>query len=304
MSADGREATFLVIRPGDEEAIVEDIDTGARYAIDSSALAAQILGRSVTAPDQPGTGSDWVASPAAAAWVDAGWRRSLEYLVWSEQEISTRELPTRVVADPGQSRQHGAVEMSPLGRSLGDVLLERRTHRVYDPAPVPADVLRRVLQATVAGACSDANVIHGSLTGIQLMVVAYAVDGLASGVWALDSAGGTLVPVVEGDHRVAMSEIMCGMSAALTAAATVVVCADLAERQRAYPYERALRELYIEVGQIGQWFILAAEREDLGCLITPATNDRDLASLLSLSSDTSPLYTMSLGRKRPPRGAR
>jgi nitroreductase len=135
------------------------------------------------------------------------------------------------------------------------------------------------------------------LTGMGLSVVVYAVEGLDVGTWDLDPLARELVQVRSGLFRSAMSELMCGMAAPLTASFTVVITCDIHARQQAFPYERALRELYVQTGQVGQWIVIAAETAGLGCLTTPATNDVLLSELLDLPPDRIPLYTVTAGRK-------
>ena len=83
----------------------------------------------------------------------------------------------------------------------------------------------------------------------------------------------------------------------MTAAGTLVFVVDFDRRVEQFPYERALRELYIEVAQLAQWVILCAESLGLGSLITPATNDTELSHLLRLDGSTSPIYTLTFGRR-------
>lgn len=128
-------------------------------------------------------------------------------------------------------------------------------------------------------------------------MIVYAVAGITPGVWNLDLDAGLALLDRAGDLREAMSDLMCGMQAPMTANVTVVFVADLRERQQRFPYERALRELYVEAGRVAQWLILACESRDAGCLITPATNDRALSDLLGLPPHEVPVYTVTFGRR-------
>ena len=119
------------------------------------------------------------------------------------------------------------------------------------------------------------------------------MNGIPPGVWQVFAGGDQLHLVSAGDFREAMVEIMCGMPAARTAAFTLVFSANMDEWQVRLPYERALRELYVEVGAEAQHLIIAAEALRLGCLITPATNDYVLSELLGLRDPSYPVHPHS-----------
>jgi len=258
----------------DGRPMVEDPLSLSRAVAGRRALAEAIVqagGDDLTTGDVVLPAEEPALDDVRADWVAKGWSRSLEYFEWS--------LPTfgRYDVEP---------RPPPIAPSeLWSVLLGRRTHRVFDPGPVARQDVLEVLAAPLGE----------DRPGLQLWFIAYSIEGMASGVWRAD--GDELTVVRDGDHRTAMSALMCGMTAPLTAAGTVVVTCTIPKRQRRFPYERALRELYVEVGMVGQRLIVACERLGLGCLVTPATNDHQLSALLGLEEQAVPVYSVTFGRK-------
>jgi nitroreductase len=268
-------------------------------------------------------------------WVRNGWQRSLEYFLWSERAefadwhdtddsvrnaviVRTQRQESSAPPERRAVPSDQAVSMTPQPMSrvpVGELLLGRRTHRYFDPTPMPLSELASVLSVglhSVRSARARARHVGGEEgilethgVAFDFHIMSYGIEGLESGVWALDLDQLALGRVADGDIRQRMSEIMCGMPAPLTAAATIVFVADFRQLQHRYRHERALRSLYVEAGQIAQLLILAAESIGYGCLITPATNDRQLAQLLRLPGERyAPAYTVTIGRKVKKTGKR
>jgi SagB-type dehydrogenase family enzyme len=261
------------------DVVFEDAQRGLKQHIDPHSAMNSILKMSPeTAPRQE--------QDVVSDWISKGWRPSLEYFLWSE-------LPSRSYPRPGSAAAHARWQELPhptrdrLVPSVGALLVGRRTVRVFDRRPLAS--------ADLAGIVELPGIYLGA--GVSFRLVAYDVDGLSPGVWTIDERRRRAHLGVAGEFREEMSAIMCGMSAARTASLTLVLVVDMQQRQRAYPYERALRELYVDLGRLSQHLIIAAEALGLGCLITPATNDRKLAALLRLEHRECPVYTLTIGHK-------
>lgn len=295
---------LLVIRPDAGSARLEDSQSNLAESVSPHSLAAQILSHSpalgtrVTSPDE-------TLNHPQSDWVSHGWQPSLEYFDWSEKEGAavggadslrpsdyTKNLRGSTVWDWSTSD----VAASP-AKTVGQVLMGRRTRRVFDASPLEQEIFASVLRG-FAEVLDTESSTDGFLTGLDFASIVFAVDGLDAGVWDLDLVGRRAALRQGGNFRVPMSDLMCGMQAPMTAAATVVLTVDFDERQRRFPYERALRELYLEVGRIAQWLILVCESHGLGCLITPATNDKILSDVLGIPTTEAPIYTITFGRRK------
>lgn len=282
----------------DGRVVAEDALRGERRRMEPEEAMRALL--TAAPPDTARAGEDGPApDPVVADWIDNGWRPSLEYFLWSERAPTHGQEgcspPPRAAPpapDPRAWRALPEPAPGPSRPTAGQVLVGRRTARVFEPRELPAAHLAGILAAVYRARAG---------AGLTLRLLAYDVEDLAAGVWRVRADGRAVSPGAAGDFREEMVAVMCGMPAARTAAATLVFVADFSERQRAYPYESALRELYVELGRLGQHAIVEAEARNLGCLITPATNDRRLGALLELAPREYPVYTVTVGHRRPPR---
>lgn len=309
-AAPGRWSELAVLSFCDDVVVIEDAPSLTREEADQEELIAQII-----------SNSEWLGSrmrplagelgPAAADWIAKGWSQSLEYFYWSEQAQGGDAQASAPPADgcasgPVAGTSRGTVwswdselvvppEVGPEPRTVGELLVGRRTHRHFDDRAVSPATLAGVLRSFCEHLPAPED--EPSLTGIGVNIVVYGVRDVAAGVWQLDRFAHALFQVRNGLFREAMSDLMCGMSAPLTASFTVVITCDMEARQRAFAYERALRELYVEAGRLAQWAVIAMETAGLGCLTTPAVEDRVLSRLLDLPPGRVPLYTITAGRK-------
>jgi nitroreductase len=296
---------MLVIRPDDGAARLEDSGLRIAEAVSPKVLAEQIASGS---PVIGGLTLNETAEsdPVRADWLAKGWRPSLEYFDWSEEDWAGGSggdlAPEPAAKAVGSGWNWGELaERAPASqRTVGDVLVRRRTARSYDPSGLD--------QTSFAGILHDFFALmdatrgsSGFRAGLKFAAIVYGVNGLTSGVWNLHPATESATLAKPGQLRQALCDLMCGMQAAQTAAATVVLVADFPQRQHRFPYDRALRELYIEVGRIAQWLIVACEARGAGCLITPATNDKVFCEVLGLPPHQAPVYTITFGPRKPPK---
>lgn len=321
----------------DKQVMIDDPASMQRLAVDPAIFASFLAGGSSATDSRIRAslearrvlgGSLLDADPMAANWVAQGWASSLRYFLWSEgvryvdwddQDDSgrNRAMAELVRAEPAPRRFLPDPDvpfvalpnpgLAPPERMLGETLLGRRTTRVFANAPLSCESLSSVLwsgfetvRASRERATNEASGLLETFgVGIDVMLIAYSVDGVEPGAWDLDVLGHRLHLRHAADLRESMVDIMCGMSAARSAAATLIFVADFDQWRFRYRHERALRDLYIEVGRIAQNVIVAAEIFDLGCLITPATNDAVLSTLLGVDGlRRAPLYTVTLGVKQ------
>lgn len=259
--------------------LVSDPLTLARRNLDAQAVAELILkeDRSLSAvlPSREATASE-------REWSAHGWARSLDYFLWSEGGRGAY----RTLRSPRDG------SWSPVGTgAIVQALLARRTQRYFDTRPLPLDVwgqLAAAVQKSLKGL--------GAGSGCFARAIIYDVESFAAGVYDLTTMRqGPIASSEPHALREVMIEIMTGMTSARTAAATIVLCLDLETRQSSMPYERALREAYIEVGMIGQFLVIAGESLGVGSLVTPAISDQKLHELLRIDRRHVPLYSITMG---------
>lgn len=257
-------------------------------------------------------------------WRKRGWHPSLELYLWSRRvpyadvndpdgQIrdriitgyqSEQEPPARIIAS---GRQHKLTPQphSPKASLLGDLLLKRRTVRRYASGSVPCNRLNgtlwwglqrlRALRNLTRSRGYEYLISHG--VALDFYVVVYDVEELQPGIYFYDVVTHSLTEVVLGDLRSAMGKAMFDIPSARWASWTTVIVADMWQYQWLYRHDRALRNLYIDTGRVGQRLILSAMAYSQGSLVTPAFSDERLSKLLGLETPRqAPLYTITAGR--------
>jgi SagB-type dehydrogenase family enzyme len=264
-------------------------------------------------------------------WSERGWYPSCGYYLWSRQvryadlddddgEARRTALTAyRAEGDlPTRARPEGpALPLPPPRpgvRSLGEILLARRTHRSFPGRPTTTHDLGDVLGlgfASVARARARDRgdpVEHLNASGgvaLDPYVLVYAVDGVSPGAYYYDLARHALVLVRSGDLREWCCDVLMGMAAPRSANFSVFLVADYLQYMWLYRNEYALRKLYMDVGFAGQELLLAAEERDIGTLVTPATKDGKVCELLGLDGVRfAPIYTLTMGAYGARRGDR
>jgi hypothetical protein len=313
-------SSLLVIRPDAEGAMLEDSSTARSERVPAIDIVRQLLSDSDTLAGGE-LASTHDLDPTLTDWVANGWRPSLEYFNWSEvppapssearAEVSST-APAPATSGGGDvpggrwswEDSGSAPAEESEGSTVGQILIRRRTTRHFKVRALSAAELSRLLRnfTTLANQPTEP---AGAWSGLRMRAVVYSVEGLNPGVWDLDLEGEAATQVSSGDGelREVLANLMCGMQAPITASATIVLVVNFPERQKLFPYERGLRELYVEVGRIAQKFILAAEAQGIGTLITPATNDHILSDVLGLVDSEAPVYTITFGPKATAVGA-
>lgn len=307
MSADGgsRWTPLLVLRPDPGGAALEDALGGQRELRAPSDLARDVWQGS-TGPLASSIDHE-ALKEIHRDWIDMGWRPCLEYFLWSERaaDAPPRAIESRGIrptaVELGAQRWTWAEpseELEPGAPSVGELLMRRRTTRTFDPTPLSDRAFGRLLERMRACTAEDQD-LPASRSGIEVFLIAYSVESIDPGVWRIDLDDRSAHQIAAGlpDDRERVAEMMCGMQAAMSANGTFVFVVDLEQRMERFPYERALRELYVDVARLAQWVILCAELDGLGSLITPATNDRVLSDLLALRGAETPIYTLTFGAR-------
>jgi len=255
-------------------------------------------------------------------WWNRGWHPSLEYYLWSRRvfyadiEDSHGEIrynaikryladgsPPPRIAPRGESLPLEPVDL-PSAALLGSLLVKRRTVRRYLLGEVPQSRLSgtlwwglhriRELRKVPRQDPTDYLLSHG--VAFDFYVIVYAVRGVSPGIYFYDLKNHSLVQVRRGDVRKSMYNIIFKTPAILSANWTILIVADVLQYQWLYRHERALRNLYIEAGRVGQRLILTALAYGQGSLTTPAFRDEQLSKLLDLEPVRQvPIYSITAG---------
>ncbi len=190
---------------------------------------------------------------------------------------------------------------------LGDVLHERRTHRAFDPRPVPLSAVAALLATTfgpvdyIDGGGFGALVRRTSPQGgarqeLDAYLGIRAVEGVEPGWYHYNAREHSLELLAGGCTGEELSFLCGGQEWAGGAGFVVVLTARVERMLVKYRNPRAYRVCLLDAGHLGQTFALAATALGLGPFQTAAFHDTALTERLGLDGVTSvPLYIVGAG---------
>ncbi len=308
----------LLISKDDLLAAIADVDAGE----DSDRLKC-LAELGVLAEDWTDLGA-W--TDGIAHWNARNWSSALSYYLWARrdefldegpnyEEIRCNALRSMLeesdvpLPDPiefGDRVPLGTSVPIPRGITVGDVLRRRVTTQVFDPnigvrKEVLAGLLKHGFSICKRYHVPDVeehihNLLHGVGFAFDPYVVAFNIDGLAPGIYYYSISQDCLRLDKEGEFRNETCDGLIGHQQALSAACTVFLVVDFARFQWRYRHERALRNLYVDVGRMTQYFLLVCTAYGIKCHITPAARDSSLARLLEVDGNRRQVfYAITLG---------
>lgn len=193
-------------------------------------------------------------------------------------------------------------------KPLLNALLERRTFRVYDDVKkmtfsvfsnIIINSLKRIQNNKIASQAvneNKLNLLKSYGVAFDFYIVVYSVENLVSGIYQLDVINLDLVLIREGNFRNKMNDCLWNQQAPLSACYSIVMSIDFDQYQYRYKHERALRNLFIEVGRISQYVVIEAEKFNVKSLTTPAMNDIDISNMLNINPLLNyPIYSITQG---------
>lgn len=183
--------------------------------------------------------------------------------------------------------------------SLERSLLERRSVRSYRDEPLTLREISRLLWA--AQGITDPGGLRtapsaGALYPLEVYVVSGDVTDLPPGVYRYQSDRHGLLKITGNDRRAELARAALSQSCVAEGAAAFVFTAVYARTTGKYG-ERGIRYVHIEAGHAAQNLLLEATALGLGAVPVGAFSDGDVAELLNLPDDESPLYIIPVGRR-------
>ncbi|AZO59680.1 SagB/ThcOx family dehydrogenase [Mesorhizobium sp. M1A.F.Ca.IN.022.06.1.1] len=259
-------------------------------------------------------------------WTSRNWTFALSYYLWSRRSMFLDEgedyerircTALRDMLDesnlplPEPIKEEEAIQLPeaadlPENESVGEVLANRVTTLAFSSGgKTDAALLHGLLfhGFSVSRPYHVPNVedhIHNILHGVGFafdpFLAIFDINGIEPGLYDYNISQDRLKLVKKGVFRKQISSGLIGHEQALTAACTVLLVADFRRFQWRYRHERALRNLYFDVGRMAQYFILVSTAFGLKTHITPATVDDDLAKLLDIDPDERQVFhSITLG---------
>src|SRR5690606_31044631 len=118
----------------------------------------------------------------------------------------------------------------------------------------------------------------------QYYLIAFNISDLCPGIYRYYNKARCLELVKKGVFREEISETLCGFATPFTAAFTIVLAIDIEVAQIKLPYNRALREIYIDAGRLGQKILIKGMQHGIGG-VPIAMRDSMMAELLQIDLD-------------------
>jgi SagB-type dehydrogenase family enzyme len=135
----------------------------------------------------------------------------------------------------------------------------------------------------------------GALYPLEIYLVAGNVDDLAPGIYKYNPAENDLNLVKGGDARAGMAAASLGQRSVADGAIDIVIAA-VYERTTVKYGVRGERFVHMEVGHAAQNICLQAAALGLGLVTIGAFDDVEVAKVVGMPQDESPLYVMPVGR--------
>ncbi len=184
------------------------------------------------------------------------------------------------------------------GFSVERALHGRRSIRDFSAAPLSLAEVAQLLWAA-QGITSPEGLrtapSAGALYPLEVALVAGRVAGLAAGIYRYAPSGHALQRIAAGDVRAALARAALDQQW-IQSAPAVIVFSAIEKRTTGQYGNRGLSYIYIEVGHAAQNVFLQAEALGLGAAAVGAFDEQEIAGLLRLPTEQSPLYLMPVGR--------
>ncbi len=219
-------------------------------------------------------------------WWTRKWQVSLDYYLSSQSDINNlhKALQSKSLEKIGVYLPSGS---TPVMCNQVQALITRKTHRKFRFDPLPLTTLSTILRS-----------LDGELFPEiwNYYIAIFNVQGIQPGLYLYCPLQHGLILVKEGNFREKLVTLLCGMSATLTASFTMIFSIDLITAQQQLPYERALREIYIDSGRMAQKLILKGIQYHIGALPSPAMRDTSMCQFLGIDPTFKiPIYSVSMG---------
>jgi hypothetical protein len=220
-------------------------------------------------------------------WWTHKWYVALDYYLTSP--VSTIAPPIEKKNPIKDSMEHViplSIQQVKAKLTTIQAILARRTYREFDTQPISWPVCSALLR----------QLKHEYFPAIwQYYLVALTIDQLPAGIYRFYSQEDGLASIQEGNYRDQLTEALCGFYPTRTASFTVILAIDLQVAQTVLPYNRALREIYIDAGKIAQRLLIKGIQYDIGG-VPIAMRDQYIGKLLQVDTQKiMPVQSITMG---------
>lgn len=270
--------------------------------------------------------SDDLLSEGVAHWVQRNWGLALPYYLWTRRDkfldeghdyeeircsalrqmLEEEAVPLPSPIPEADQVDLGSIASIPELLSVGQVLSKRVTTQFFHEqksidASTLGGLLRNGFSVSQRYHVPDIeehihNLLHGVGFAFDAYLAIFNIQDLEPGLYFYSISQDRLRLERKGNFRSEVCAGLIGHQQALTASCTIFLTVDFRRFQWRYRHERALRNLYVDVGRMAQYLILVATAYGVKNHLTPAAVDSQLADLLQLDPERHQVfYSITLG---------
>ncbi len=182
--------------------------------------------------------------------------------------------------------------------SLEQAISQRRSVRSFDDGALALPELGQLLWAAqgITGSGGKRSAPSaGGLYPLEVYVVVGNVDDVPAGIYEYIPESHTIVRLLDGDYRQALSQAAMSQASVRQGAIAIVITAIYARVTGQYG-ERGTRFAHLEAGHAAQNVCLEAVALGLGTVTVGAFDDSSVKTVLGAAADEEPLYILPVGR--------
>ena len=218
-----------------------------------------------------------------------------------------------ILSGCGNSDEKASAELAPISAeviqlpeprfesevSLEESLLNRRSIRNFSNEPVTLKEVSQLLWATQGITDSSGHRTAPSavaLYPLSIYVVVGNVPEIVNGVYVYEPQNHSMIRLIDGDARDALATAAMGQASIRHGAISFVVTVDYGKMTARFA-DKGERFGTLEAGHAAQNLCLQATALDLALVTAGAIYDDQVASVVDLPDNFTPLYVIPVGRK-------
>lgn len=187
---------------------------------------------------------------------------------------------------------------------IEEVLLARNSFSPFRKKPIALTDLTNILAAANRDLCANRNhyasdekaFYQSAFTALETYLFAFAVEGLANGLYHYAPNTHTLSLLQAGDFKEAVVNLCIGQHRAAAGGCLFLITANPKRYMLRYKHERAYRNMLVNVAEFAHQYIFYSTALGYSTFLTPAIKDDFASQLLAIDYlQELPLYTVGIG---------
>ncbi len=197
----------------------------------------------------------------------------------------------------------------PTNKTYQEILLSRRSLKPWKSSEVPIEYFSNILGYSNQENLSFRKKVkeemyinpstilnNSSFSALETYVFAFNIQGILQGLYHYDPLNHELQLVRREIERTYLSTMCIGQKQIEGASFVICISAIWKKYQMRYQHPRAYRNLFVNIGELAQKYLIMGAAYDYTAFMTPALVDEYVADLLGVNLyKESPLYVVGIG---------